>query len=133
MKSTITYITRTATATLPALTMDANLVGMSPKAGNLTLYYEDPKFSARVSAAHRSSYLFNVLGDVNGHDTTFVDGTTNLDFSMSYNLTPNLRVSLEGSNLTDEPLRYGRDSQRNDTLLYAHSGRTFALGMSYKF
>lgn len=133
VKSTITYITRTATATLPALTMDANLVGMSPKAGNLTLYYEDAKFSARVSAAHRSEYLFNVLGDVNGHDYTFVDAATNLDFSMSYNVTPNLRVSLEGSNLTDEPLRYGRDSQRNDTLLYAHSGRTFALGLSYKF
>lgn len=133
VKSTITYITRTATATLPALTMDANLVGMSPKAGNLTLYYEDQKFSARVSAAHRSEYLFNVLGDVNGHDYTFVDGATNLDFSMSYNLTPKLRVTLEGSNLSDEPLRYGRDSQRNDTLLYAHSGRTFALGMSYKF
>ncbi len=133
VKSTITYITRTATATLPQLSMDANLVGMSPKAGNLTLYYEDPKFSARISAAHRSEYLFNVLGDVNGHDFTFVDAATNLDFSMSYNLTPQLRVTLEGSNLTDEPLRYGRDSQRNDTLLYAHSGRTFALGMAYKF
>ncbi|WP_165390971.1 TonB-dependent receptor [Pseudoduganella lutea] len=133
VRSTISYITRTATATLPQLSMEANLVGMSPDAGNLTLYYEDPKFSARVSAAHRSKYLFNVLGDVNGHDYTFVDASTNLDFSMSYNITPQLRVSLEGSNLTDEPLRYGRDSQRNDTLLYAHSGRTFALGMSYKF
>ena len=43
-------------------------------AHNLTLYYEDPKFSARVSAAHRSSYLLAVLGDVNGHDYTVVDG-----------------------------------------------------------
>ncbi|MES3023253.1 MAG: TonB-dependent receptor [Pseudomonadota bacterium] len=133
VKSTISYITRTATATLPQLSMKANLVGMSPKAGNLTLYYEDPKFSARVSAAHRSRYLFGVLGDVNGHDYTFVDGSTNLDFSMSYNISPKLRVSLEGSNLTDTPLRYGRDSVRDDTLLFAHSGRTLALGMAYKF
>jgi outer membrane receptor protein involved in Fe transport len=106
---------------------------MSPKAYNLTLYYEDPKFSARVSAAHRSQYLFTVLGDVNGHDFTTVDASTNIDLSMSYNVTPKLRISLEAANLTDEPLRYGRDSQRDDTLLYAHSGRTFALGMSYKF
>ncbi|MES2901568.1 MAG: TonB-dependent receptor [Pseudomonadota bacterium] len=133
VKSTINYITRTATATLPQLSMNANLVGMSPKAHNLTLYYEDPLFSARVSTAHRSKYLFNVLGDVNGHDYTYVDGSTNIDFSMSYNVSPKLRVTFEGANLTDEPLRYSRDSQRDDTLLYAHSGRTFALGMSYKF
>lgn len=133
VKSTINYITRTATTTLPQLSMNANLVGMSPNARNFTLYYEDSKFGARVSAAHRSKYLFNVLGDVNGHDFTFVDASTNIDFSASYNVSPKLRITFEGANLTDEPLRYGRDSQRDDTLLYAHSGRTFALGLSYKF
>ena len=56
-----------------------------------------------------------------------------MDFSLSYNLTPKLRVSLEGQNLTDTPLRYGRDLQRNDTLLYVHSGRTFVLGLTYKY
>lgn len=133
VKSTINYITRTATPTLPQLSMNANLVGMSPDARNLTLYYEDSQFSARVSAAYRSKYLFNVLGDVNGHDVTFVNASTNIDFSASYNVTPKLKVTFEAANLTDQPLRYGRDSQRDDTLLYAHFGRTFALGMSYKF
>jgi iron complex outermembrane recepter protein len=133
VKSTINYITRTATATLPQLAMNANLVGMSPDARNLTLYYEDSKFSARVSAAYRSKYLFNVLGDVNGHDFTTVNASTNIDFSTSYAVTPKLKVTFEAANLTDQPLRYGRDSQRDDTLLYAHFGRTFALGMSYKF
>ncbi|MCY4744262.1 TonB-dependent receptor [Pelomonas sp. UHG3] len=133
VKSTINYITRTATPTLPQLAMNAALVGMSPDARNLTLYYEDSKFSARVSAAYRSKYLFNVLGDVNGHDVTFVNASTNVDFSASYNVSPKLKVSFEAANLTDQPLRYGRDSQRDDTLLYAHFGRTFGVGMSYKF
>jgi outer membrane receptor protein involved in Fe transport len=53
--------------------------------------------------------------------------------SLSYNITPQLRLSLEGQNLTDTPLRYGRDSQRNDTLLYVHSGRSFVLGLNYKY
>jgi iron complex outermembrane receptor protein len=39
------------------------------------------------------SYLLNVLGDVQGHDFTTVDGSTNVDFSMSYNITPQLRLS----------------------------------------
>ncbi len=136
VKSKITYITRVdnpVTSTNEQLTVTDNFTGLSPRAANLTLYYEDPKFSARVSAAHRSSYLLAVLGDVQGHDNTTVDPSTNIDFSVSYNLTPQLRLSFEGQNLTDEALRYGRDSARNDTLLYVHSGRSFVLGLGYKF
>ncbi|SFU74130.1 TonB-dependent receptor [Pseudoduganella namucuonensis] len=136
VKSKISYITRVDnpnTAANELLSQTANFTGLSPRAYNMTLYYEDPKFSARVSAAHRSAYLLNVLGDVAGHDYTVVDGSTNVDFSVSYNLTPKLRLSFEGQNLTDVPLRYGRDSQRNDTLLYVHSGRSFVVGLSYKY
>lgn len=133
VKSTINYITRTATPTLPQLSINANLVGMSPRASNLTLYYEDSKFSARVSAAYRSKYLINVLGDVNGHDVSFVNASTNIDFSASYNVSPKLKVTFEAANLTNQALRYGRDSQRDDTWLYAQFGRTFGLGMQYKF
>ena len=136
VKSKITYVTRVdnpRTSANELLTQQANFTGLSPRAYNLTLYYEDPKFSARVSAAHRSDYLLNVLGNVAGHDYTMVDGSTNVDFSLSYNISPKLRISLEGQNLTDEPLRYGRDSQRNDTLLYVHSGRSFVLGLNYKY
>jgi TonB-dependent receptor len=134
--SKITYVTRVDNPNTPAnelLSKTANFTGLSPNAHNITLFYEDPKFSARVSAAHRSSYLLNVLGDVAGHDFTVVDGSTTVDFSLSYNITPKLRVSLEGQNLTDTPLRYGRDLQRNDTLLYVHSGRTFVVGLTYKY
>ncbi|WBS01048.1 TonB-dependent receptor [Pseudoduganella sp. SL102] len=136
VKSKITYITRVDNPRTDAnelLSVRANFTGLSPRAHNLTFFYEDEKFSARVSKAHRSSYLLAVLGDVQGHDFTTVDGSTNIDASVSYQLTPNLRISLEGQNLTDEPLRYGRDTQRNDTLLYVHSGRSAVLGLSYKF
>jgi iron complex outermembrane receptor protein len=136
VKSRITYITRVDNPATPAneqLTQVADFTGLSPRTHNLTLYYEDAKFSARVSSAHRSKYILAVLGDVNGHDYTIVDGSTNIDMSLSYNLTQALRVSLEGQNLTDTPLRYGRDTQRNDTLLYVHSGRSFVVGLNYKY
>jgi iron complex outermembrane receptor protein len=136
VKSEINYIVRPDNPATPAnefIGDTADFTGLSPRAHNITLYYDDPKFSARVSAAHRSSYILAVLGDINGHDYTRVNGSTNIDFSLSYNLTPNLRLSIEGQNLTDEALRYGRDTQRNDTLLYVHSGRSFVLGANYKF
>ncbi|GAB3453825.1 TonB-dependent receptor [Massilia terrae] len=136
VKSKITYITRLDNPATPAneqLTKVSDFTGLSPRTYNLTLYYENEKFSARVSSAHRSRYLSAVLGDVNGADYTFVDGSTNVDMSLSYNVTPQLRISLEAQNLTDAPLRYGKDLTRNDTLLYVHSGRSFVLGANYKF
>jgi TonB-dependent receptor len=133
VKSKITYITRPATTKLPELTEQADFIGLSPNAYNLTLYYEDTKLSGRVSLAHRSGYIRDVLRNQNGSDHSFADPSTTVDFSLSYNLTPQLRLSLEGQNLTDQPLRYGKDTERNDTLLYVHSGRSFMLGMNYKF
>lgn len=136
VKSKIHYIVRPdnpATAANELISDVADFVGLSPRAHNITLFYDDPTFSARISAAHRSSHIVAVLGNINGHDYTRANGTTHIDFSLSYNLTPHLRLSFEGQNLTDEALRYGRDSVRNDTLLYVHSGRSFVLGANYKF
>jgi TonB-dependent receptor len=132
--SRITYITRLDNPNTPAneqLTEVADFTGLSPRTHNLTLYYDDRRLSARVLIAHRSSYLMDVLGNVAGHDYTFADGSTHVDMSVSYALTSSLRLRVEGQNLLDAPLRYGRDSQRNDTLLYVHSGRSLSVGLSY--
>ncbi len=136
VKSRITYITRVDNPRTPAneqLTQEANFIGLSPDAYNLTLYYEDRKFSARVSATHRSSFIRDVLRNANGSDHSFAVPMTRVGLSMSYNVTPQLRVSFEAQNLTDEPLRYGKDTERDDTLLYGKSGRTYVLGANYKF
>jgi TonB-dependent receptor len=136
VKSKITYITRVDNPRTPAneqLTEEANFIGLSPNAYNLTVYYEDKKFSARVSATHRSSFIRDVLRNANGSDHSFADPSTKVGLSMSYNVTPQLRVSFEAQNLTDEPLRYGKDTERDDTLLYGKSGRSYVLGANYKF
>ncbi len=136
VKSKITYITRVDNPRTPAneqLTQEANFIGLSPDAYNLTVYYEDSKFSARVSATHRSSFIRDVLRNANGSDHSFADPSTRVGLSLSYNVNPNLRLSFEAQNLTDEPLRYGKDTERDDTLLYGKSGRSYVLGANYKF
>ncbi|MGV7207596.1 TonB-dependent receptor [Oxalobacteraceae bacterium A2-2] len=136
VRSRVTYITRIDNPTTAAneqLTQSADFVGLSPRTHNLTLYYEDKRLSARASLAYRSRYLLEVAGNVTGYDYTMADASTHVDMSVSYQLSPNVRVSLEAQNLTDEPLRYARDSQRNDTLLYVHSGRTYAVGLRYTY
>ena len=64
---------------------------------------------------------------------TWADAYGQLDGSINYKINENLSLGLEAQNLTDEELRYGKDTERDDTLLYGKSGRSFVLGANYKF
>ena len=126
VKSNIEYVTST---TPGAPVVEAPLIGLSKNAWNGTLYYEDKKLSARVSVAYRDKYLTGVpAADFNSWLGT--NSTTNVDAQVSYNLTDQIRVSLEGLNLTDEysDLFVDRDNRLN---AYTHSGRQFILSARY--
>ncbi|TFI60345.1 TonB-dependent receptor [Sphingomonas parva] len=130
-----TYVTSNIdylTSTVPgARIVNATLIGLSKHAYNGTLYYEDSKFSARVSLAYRDGYLTAVPGnDFNSWHGT--NATTNVDAQISYNLTDNIRLSLEGINLTDEyaDLYVDADNRLN---AYTHTGRQFVAGVRYTF
>jgi iron complex outermembrane receptor protein len=136
VKSKITYITRVDNPNTTAnelLTQTANFTGLSPDAYNLTLYYEDEKFSARVSAAHRSDYLLNVLGDVNGHD---VHRRRRLDQHRLQRLLQHQQAAAPVDRGPEPDRRAAAlrpRLRRNDTLLYVHSGRSFVVGLNYRF
>ena len=106
------------------------LFGLSKTAYNGTLYYEDAKFSARVSASFRGGY-----GDSNSGTGNIFEGygdSTNVDASVRYKITKQIELSLEGVNLTDE-YRFrvtNLDSQRNYE--NHHFGRTFLFGARVK-
>lgn len=107
------------------------LTGQSKQTYNATLYYEAGPFQARVSAAHRGQYLVSFPGS-NGNSEEGVNATTNIDASMSYEVTPNLTFSLEGINLTDEYTdRYVDSTDRVSD--YRHTGREVAVGLRWKY
>ena len=126
--SNIDYVTSSA-ANAPL--MNATLTGLSKNAWNATLYYENDKFSARVSAAYRDKYLTGVPGaDFNNVQGT--NATTNIDAQVAYNITDKIRFSIEGLNLTDEynDLYVDTDNRLN---AYTHTGRQFVVGLRYTF
>jgi TonB-dependent receptor len=136
--SEITYYTLSAPDN-PATPADergpvkATLTGLSKNAYNGTLYYEDDRVSARVSASYRDDYITSVQGLSTGHDVRGTDGTLFFDASGSFNISDNLRLTFEALNLTDEFQRLWVDSGRDDTLYYNHSGRTFVFGATFKY
>lgn len=131
VKSSINYILESAGG-VPTLTRNADLVGLSRRSMSGTLYYEDKKFSARVSGNYRSSFIRTIpsgalYSDYIGNEPTFF-----MDFSASYQLTPQVRVLLEAQNLTRESNVQFIDSQRRDSLFALNNGRTVTLGVNFK-
>ncbi|MGJ4802734.1 TonB-dependent receptor [Luteimonas sp. SDU82] len=108
------------------------MVGLSENAWNATLYYDNQKFSARLSAAYRDEYLNQIPGR-EGSDVEGTKATTTVDASIAYNINDHLSVSLEGLNLTDEWSDLWIDSTGDRPIAYTHTGRQFMVGFRYKF
>ena len=114
-------------------------MNLSPQAWNATLYYDDGRFNARVSAAYRDGYFQQVpAANAGGLGIVAIGKSETLTFdaSASYEVTDNIVLTFEGLNLTDEPNRQwhgevggGRDS----TYVYHQTGRQFYAGVRYRF
>jgi outer membrane receptor protein involved in Fe transport len=109
-----------------------DLLNLSPKSWNATFYYDDGKFSARVSGAKRSSFLTRVPGQ-NNNDVEGKNETFNVDLSLSYKWNEHLEFTLEGVNLTNEPNDQFISRARNSVVVNNVTGREFLAGLRYKF
>ncbi|WHU04236.1 TonB-dependent receptor [Sphingomonas sp. NIBR02145] len=127
VSSDIEYLTSANGAT----TVKAPLLGLSKHAANGTLYYETKKFAIRGSVAYRSKYLTAVPG-TEGNSYNGTNSTTNIDAQISYNVTENFKLSLEGINLTDALNDQFVDVSNRLNVL-THSGRQFVLGARLAF
>ncbi len=109
---------------------NATLFGLSKRAFNGTLYYEDSKFSARVSASYRSGYIDQNSGTGNVFEG--YNSTVNVDASVRYKLTDWIELSLEGINLTDDYRDRYTDLDANRNYEQLHFGRTIQIGARFK-
>jgi len=81
VKSKIDYLVSPTSTTV----IRDDLLNLSPKSANATLYYEDDTISARVSMSKRSSFLTRVPGQ-NNNDVEGKNGTTNVDLSLTFKM-----------------------------------------------
>ena len=113
-------------------TQEKSFPGLSKNSYNMTLYYEADNWGGRIAAASRSQYISVVEGGLRDEDERGFHKTTFVDFSAFYQLSENLKFTVEAINLTNEREEQYSDSndrQYNTTT----SGRTYAAGFSYKF
>jgi len=105
---------------------------ISPVSYNTTVYYEDDKFSARISGSYRDAYQTRAARSSDGREERGVASTFNLDFASSYTINDNFEVSFEAINLTDE-YEHQTFDRLNLPTVYHHTGRNFLFGVRYKY
>ena len=111
--------------------------GLSETVVNGTLYYERFGFQSRISARYRSDYLGEVAGFGNGRTLRSVAAETVVDAQIGYEFQSGplegLSVLAQVNNLTDEPFKTFENGDERRTIDYQSYGRTFAVGVNYRF
>jgi TonB-dependent receptor len=143
--------TQTASGTAANTYAEGPFLNTSPDSFNATLYYEDSRFSARISGAWRARYVnrfplasgtcsvgltTNAGAACNSPvlaDFGYNEDQLNIDFAMSYKLTDFAQLSLEGRNMTNEPQYRTMYAANPVTQTYASTGRIITAGVRMKF
>lgn len=107
---------------------DDRLVGASKNVYNISGYYENSHFSARVSYNYRSAFYAGL-----DRSTAFTqDDTGTLAASVAYIINQNFSVNLDGLNLNNPTLKYYAQNTSQPRAFYTN-GRQYYLTVRAKF
>ncbi len=109
------------------------LPGLSKRVFNLTAYYENNGFSARVSQRYRSDFVGEIGGIGGATELTYVKADKVVDLQLGYDFKQieGLSVLFQVNNLTDTAFRsYAGTEDRPRG--YAKYGRQMLFGLNYK-
>ncbi|MEE4454628.1 TonB-dependent receptor [Novosphingobium resinovorum] len=109
---------------------DSTLYGVSKKAWNATLYYDDGKFSIRGSVSYRGPFVDQ--GSGTGNVFEGYGSYTSVDAAIRYKATEWLELSIDGNNLTDAYRYRWTDVSAQRNYEYNHYGRTVLFGARAK-
>jgi iron complex outermembrane recepter protein len=118
-------------------TIRPTVPGLSKWVVNSTVYFEKSGFEIRLSHRYRSSYLAEFIGISASRDFRQTYPESIFDAQIGYRFTSGslkgLSVTVQGLNLTDEPfINYQNDDPRQ-IIDYERYGRTYLVGIAYKF
>nr|WP_294849071.1 TonB-dependent receptor [uncultured Sphingomonas sp.] len=129
VKSKVRYGNSAAAITIP---------GFSKWVGTAEAYYESHGFQARLSYRYRSKFLAEIAGLSASPEFRTAKAEGILDGQIGYEFQPGspmagLAILLQGKNLTDRPFVTYESGDTRLVRDYQHYGRTYYLGLSYKF
>ena len=103
------------------------LLNSSQNTYNVTGYFENERFSARLAYNYRSRYKAGVDRGASQH----VDGMPSLAASLNVKLSEQLTLTFDALNLTNETIKMYAENHDRPRAFYSN-GRTFYLGLRGK-
>jgi len=116
---------------IPAIVAPASLSGFSRNVLSGSLYWDLGRFDMQAIAKYRSHYYQDFTGNVAQQNRYYGDNTS-VDFRATYRFTPQLSMSLELTNLTNEA-RVAYQPVYGSFREYVTYGRRAYLGVRYRF
>ena len=111
------------------LTRELPLPSQSDFSGNLSVGWENSKFSVRLASNYKSEYLLEISDPEDASEDAYVDTHLSLDLLMRWYATEHIQIFLQGVNLSDEPYYvYFGNKARNHQ--YEEYGPAYRLGVS---
>ena len=111
--------------------------GLSKWVANGTLYYQHNGFEARISDSYRSNFLGEVSGISASRIEQTLRGGSTYDAQVSYTFgqgsLKGLTLIATGSNLSNKIFSTFQNKDPRQVQLWEQYGRTYSLGVSYKF
>ncbi|WP_229779269.1 TonB-dependent receptor [Pseudomonas matsuisoli] len=106
-----------------------DMPNQSDTVGNFMVGWENDRFNMRVAANYKSKYLMEVAGIQDEALDLYSDDQMFVDFKAGYFLTPNLQLTFEAQNITDEHY-YTYAGRRSYNAQYEEYGPTYKLGLT---
>lgn len=113
-----------------SLSTQEGLLGLSDTA-NVVAFYENYDWNARVAYNWRDKFLSST-GQGTGGNPQYTEDYSQIDLSVSYDVTDDLQVFLQGINVTEEANRVVGRSDRQ-VLSYTETGARWMIGANYSF
>ncbi|MDH5832368.1 TonB-dependent receptor [Luteimonas kalidii] len=112
-----------------SLGIQTPMPGLAEETWNLTLYYDNDRFDARVSHNHKGDYVESL-----GYNMYPIwrEAYGQTDISIGYRVAENIKLTLKGINITDEATT-GYTMDPSFPTMYELSGRRISLGVRVGF
>jgi iron complex outermembrane receptor protein len=106
---------------------DCSMIGTSRNSYNVSAFYENDKFSARLNYSYRSEFL----NGLDRNSAIYQDAVGTVSLALNYNISDNLTLSFEGKDLND-PLLKSYATSKDQPRAFYKNGKQFFLGLRGK-
>jgi len=120
-----------STAKISSLGQTRNIMlpSQSKQVGNLSVGWQDSKFSVRLSGNYKSKFLTEVGAIDSKQNDLYADAQMYVDLSASYFITPKVQLTFDAQNITDEKF-YAYQNRRSFNAQYEEYGPTYRVSLT---